>query len=210
MGSTVQFPRVIRRQAKVTGREGSDLPSVVGFPHCESPGKSAAGRTEGRKLRESWTLGLTVGCGFARRPFSYLGKSDGPVCRGGEGRRVCFATPWRQNGRARAYCVVGEPSLRWYETGRPTNGGWSFCPVPPFPRTVSVEEDSHLRIGNSTLDTGRIANFARWDPAKSCRCRVWRRLRLHRTTAFGNTLSATPHTSQRIEGKRITPQRDLT
>lgn len=30
MGSTVQFPRVSRRQAKVTGKEGSDMPSVVG------------------------------------------------------------------------------------------------------------------------------------------------------------------------------------
>lgn len=60
------------------------------------------------------------------------------------------------------------PTALWWETtfgvvrnGRPTNGGWSFCPVLPFPRTVSVEEDSRLRIGNSTLSTGRIANFAR-------------------------------------------------
>lgn len=39
-----------------------------------------------------------------------LGKGDG---QGKGGRWVCLATPWRQNGRARAYWVV---ALGWYET----------------------------------------------------------------------------------------------
>lgn len=34
--------------------------------------------------------------------------------------------------------------------GRRPNGGWSFCPVLPFPRTGG---GPHLRIGNSTLHT---------------------------------------------------------